>query len=288
MTADGEPPRTAYEPLVQLALAEDLGTGDVTSRAIVPAGARGRGRLAAREPLVAAGLFVAARCFEAVGPGVSFEAVLGEGDRAVPGDVLAWAEGPLRDILSAERTALNFLQRSCGIATATRRLVDLVADTGVLLLDTRKTLPGFRALDKHAVRMGGGTSHRAGLDDMVLVKDNHLVAAGSLEVAVERALRAAGPALKVEVEVDGLEQLDRLLALPRLPDAVLLDNFSPGEVAEGVRRVGGRLHVEVSGGVTEETLRAFADAGPDAISLGALTHSVRAADIGLDLELVSG
>ena len=159
-----------------------------------------------------------------------------------------------------------------------------MADLGVELLDTRKTSPGLRVLEKHAVRAGGGGNHRFALDDMLLVKDNHVVAAGSLRAAVEAAIAAAGHARRVEVEVDSLEQLDLLLALPKLPDIVMLDNFAPEEVAEGVRRTGGRLRVEVSGGITRANLRAHAEAGPDAISMGALTHSVRSADLAFDLE----
>jgi nicotinate-nucleotide pyrophosphorylase (carboxylating) len=277
-----EPPD--LEALVERALAEDIRSGDVTSRALVPEGLSGRAALVAREGLVVAGLAVAARCFGRLDAGVSWQAHAKDGDAVEAGSVVARVAGDLRALLTAERTALNFLQRAAGIATATRELVEAVAGTGVAILDTRKTAPGLRLLDKAAVRAGGGASHRFALDDMILVKDNHLRAAGTVGEAVRRALAAAGHSLKVEVEVDSLAQLDALLAQSRLPHAVLLDNFTPDAVREAVVRVAGRLHVEVSGGVTRTTLRAYAEAGPDAISVGALTHSVKAADLALDLE----
>jgi nicotinate-nucleotide pyrophosphorylase (carboxylating) len=281
-------PPTEVARLVESALAEDLRSGDATSAACVPAGSRGGGRLVAREGLVVAGLEVAEACFRRLDPDCAFEVAVSDGRRARAGAAIAAVEGDLRALLAAERTALNVLQRACGIATRTRQLVDLVADLGVDLLDTRKTAPGLRLLDKHAVRAGGGVNHRFALDDLLMVKDNHVVAAGSLEAAVERALAAAGHAHLVEVEVDTLEQLDALLRLPRLPQLVLLDNFTPDAVGEAVTRVAGRMRVEVSGGVTEATLRAHAEAGPDAISMGALTHSVRAADLAFDLDRVPG
>jgi nicotinate-nucleotide pyrophosphorylase (carboxylating) len=277
-----DPP--SLEELVGRALDEDLRSGDVTSRAVVAEGLRGRAALVAREPLVACCLDVAARCFARLDPGVSWESCAPEGRAVEAGAVVARVAGDLRCLLAAERTALNLVQRACGIATATRALVDLVAGTGVAILDTRKTAPCLRVLDKRAVRAGGGTSHRFALDDMILVKDNHLRAAGSVAEALRLALVAAGHALRVEIEVDSLAQLDELLAQPRLPDAVLLDNFTPDEVHRAVGRIGGRLRVEVSGGIARDTIRSFAEAGPDAISVGALTHSVRAADLALDVE----
>lgn len=275
--------RLALEEMVARALAEDLRSGDVTSRALIPADARGRGTLLAKQAAVACALPVARLCFETLDRSVSFRAEVGEGQAVDAGTVVARVEGPLRSILAAERTALNFVQRAMGIATATRDAVDTVRGTGVAILDTRKTAPGLRVLDKLAVSAGGGTNHRHALDDMILVKDNHVAAVGSVAAAVERALAAAGHSLKVEVEVDSLEQLDELLALPRLPHVVLLDNFTPDRVREAVRRIGGRIATEVSGGVTQATLRAYAEAGPDAISLGALTHSVKACDLSLEV-----
>jgi nicotinate-nucleotide pyrophosphorylase (carboxylating) len=272
-----------YEEIVERALAEDLRTGDATSRAVVPEGTRWRGAIVAREPIVACALDVAALVFTRLDTEVRIEMPAREGERLAKGAVLLRVAGDARALLAAERTALNILQRCCGIATATRTCVDAVAGLGVQILDTRKTAPGLRALDKRAVRAGGGTNHRTALDDMLLVKDNHLLAAGGLEAAVERALAGAGR-LGVEIEVDSLAQLDRLLALPRLPHAVLLDNFTPDDVREGVARVAGRMYVEVSGNVTASTLRAYAEARPSGISIGALTHSVRAVDLALDFE----
>lgn len=275
--------RFAFAEIVERALAEDVRSGDLTSMATIPEAASGRGALVARERLVVSCLDVAELAFRKLDPNVRFSQAASEGSVAEAGAVLATAEGSLRAMLAAERTALNLLQRACGIATLTRSCVDQVADLGVQVLDTRKTAPGLRLLDKRAVRAGGGTNHRHALDDMILVKDNHVAAVGSLRAAVERAL--AWPArVQVEVEVDSLEALDALLALPRLPHAVLVDNFTPDEVAEAVRRAAGRLYVEVSGGVTLATIRRFAEARPSAISMGALTHSPKAADIALDLE----
>jgi nicotinate-nucleotide pyrophosphorylase (carboxylating) len=226
---------------------------------------------------------VATAAFERLDSDTGVTELVREGQHVAAGTKLAQVEGSLRSVLAAERVALNLLQRACGIATLTRRCVDLVEGSGVHVLDTRKTAPGLRALDKRAVRAGGGTNHRHALDDMVLIKDNHIAAVASLRVAVERALAGAGRLL-VEVEVDSLTALDGLLALEHLPHAVLLDNFTPEDVREAVRRVAGRLYVEVSGGVTLETLAAYAKARPDGISLGALTHSVKASDIALDME----
>ncbi len=276
-------PPTEIERLVTLGLSEDLRSGDATSAACIDADRRGVGDLVARENLVVAGLEVAEACFRRLDPDCRFEARAGDGEERVAGGVIAVVQGSLRDLLSAERVALNFLQRASGIATKTRRLATLIADTDVDLLDTRKTTPGLRALEKQAVLAGGGVNHRFGLDDLLMVKDNHVVAAGGLRAAVERALEAAGHAHRVEVEVDSLEQLEALLGYDRVPDIVMLDNFTPEQVREGVTLVAGRLRVEVSGGITEATLREYAEAGPDAISMGALTHSVRAADIAFDL-----
>lgn len=277
--------RFVFEEIVERALREDIRSGDLTSLAVVPSNATGRGELVAREPLVVAALDIAALVFERLDPAVRFEARAHEGDRVAKGARLATVEGRLQPILAAERSALNLLQRACGIATLTRSCVDLVEDLGVQVLDTRKTAPGLRALDRRAVRAGGGTNHRHALDDMILVKDNHVAAVGSLRAAIERALAWPGR-VQVEVEVDSLDALDVLLGMPRLPHAVLVDNFTPEQVAEAVTRVASRLYVEVSGGVTLQTIRRYAEARPSGISLGALTHSPKAADIALDLETI--
>lgn len=269
--------------IVDRALREDVRSGDVTTEAVVPPEMEGRAEIVARESLVPCALDVAAACFLRLDEDLCVGLVAEEGVPVDAGKTLVTLEGRLSPILTGERVALNLLQRACGIATATRELVDLLSGTGVDLLDTRKTAPGLRALDRLGVRTGGGRNHRLALDDMILVKDNHVRAAGSVVEATRRALAAAGHALKVEVEVDDLDQLEALLREPRLPDAVLLDNFTPEDVREAVALVGGRARVEVSGGITRATIRSFAEAGPDAVSLGALTHRVRAADLALDV-----
>ena len=277
-------PLLEVERLVDMALLEDLRSGDATAQACIDASARGEGRLVARESLVLAGLELAEACFRKLDPDCRFDAKARDGDGLAEDATVATVSGKLRALLSAERVALNYLQRASGIASKTRGLVQLIDGLGVDLLDTRKTTPGLRALEKHAVRAGGGVNHRFALDDLLMVKDNHIVAAGSLEAAVERALTAAGHAHRVEVEVDTLEQLDSLLALPRYPSIVMLDNFTPEQVREGVSKIAGLMRVEVSGGITSDTLRAYAEAGPDAISMGALTHSVMSSDLAFDLE----
>jgi nicotinate-nucleotide pyrophosphorylase (carboxylating) len=275
----------AVEQLIALALEEDLGRGDVTSAAVLDAGARAEADIAAREPLVVAGLEVAAAVFRRVDAGLTVTARMIDGEAAAAGAVLASVAGPAAALLAAERTALNFLQRLCGVATATRSFVEAAGGT-VRVTDTRKTTPGFRLLEKEAVRAGGGANHRFDLGSGVLIKDNHLAVAGSIAEAVRRARLHAPHALRVEVEVDSLTQLDE--ALDAGADIVLLDNFAPPDVAEAVRRVrvrSPRPLVEVSGGVTLARLPALARAGVDLISVGALTHSARAVDIGLDVRL---
>jgi nicotinate-nucleotide pyrophosphorylase (carboxylating) len=203
-----------------------------------------------------------------------------DGEVVATGAKLAWVEGNARALLSAERTALNLLGRLSGIATLTRAYVQAVAGAGARIVDTRKTTPGLRALEKYAVRCGGGVNHRFGLDDAILIKDNHVAACGSVGEALRRATAAAGHLMKVEIEVDSLEQLDEALA--GAPDVIMLDNFSLADLAEAVRRVAGRVTLEASGGVTLETVRAIAETGVDVISVGALTHSAGVLDIGLD------
>lgn len=279
-------PSAALLELARAALLEDVGRGDVTSRVTVGEEARARARFVAREELIVSGMEAArAVFFDAGGEEVSFAVFVREGDRALAGSVLAEVEGPARLILVAERVALNLVMRLSGIATFTSRYVEAVTGTGAVITDTRKTTPGLRLLEKAAVRVGGGTNHRAGLDDGVLIKDNHLALAGGVNAAVRRARANAPHLLKVEVEVESLGMLEE--AISAGADAVLLDNMTPEEVREAVgfaRRSRPDLLVEVSGGVNLRTVRAYAEAGPDLISVGALTHSAPAADVSLEVE----
>ena len=270
----------ALERVVQAALAEDMGAGDVTTAATVDQDAVGTAQLLVCEPGVVCGLHVAEVVFRALDPEIRFEPLVEEGAVVDRPTAVALVTGPERAILTGERTALNFLGRLSGIATFTRRYVDAVAGTGVAILDTRKTTPGLRALEKHAVACGGGRNHRFGLDDGVLVKDNHLRAAGSVREAVER-LRATTD-LPVEVECDTLEQVTQALAAGA--EAILLDNMTPDELRAAVALAGGRARLEASGGVTLETVRAIAETGVDEISVGALTHSARSLDVSLELK----
>jgi nicotinate-nucleotide pyrophosphorylase (carboxylating) len=266
--------------LIRLALEEDIGDGDITGEATVPADRRCLARIKAKAPGVIAGIRVAEAVFHAVDPGLDFEAARQDGSRVVPGDHVAVIGGAARSLLAAERIALNFLQRLSGIATATATAVALVEGTGVRLLDTRKTTPGMRALEKYAVACGGGVNHRQGLFDRYLIKENHAALGGGIGAAI-RAARAARPGAPVEIEVRGLEELAEALA--ERPERVLLDNFSPADAAEAVRRVAGGCETEVSGGVTPDNLRAYAAARPDFISLGWLTHSAPALDLSMTL-----
>ncbi len=272
--------------LIGRALAEDVGGGDATTLALVEAGALAAARIVARHEVVVAGIGVAAEVFRMADPALRVEELEADGAAVAAGTALLRVAGPARAILTAERTALNLFQRMTGIATATECLVRIVTDYGTQILDTRKTVPGLRRLDKYAVKCGGGTNHRIGLHDAILIKDNHLAFwrqknKGSLAEAVACA-RAAYPGLKIEIEVDTLEQLRE--ALPGRPDWVLLDNMSPAVVAEAVAMCGGACKTEASGGITKENVREYARAGVTAISIGALTHSVKAADLGLDFE----
>ena len=270
--------------LIERALAEDVGSGDATTLALVDAEARTSARIVARHELVVAGLDVAAAVFRTVDTGLVAERLAADGDSVGAGCAVMLVEGPARALLTAERTALNLLQRMTGIATATECLVRIVSDYGTQILDTRKTVPGLRRLDKYAVKCGGGTNHRIGLHDAILIKDNHLAFwrqknLGTLADAV-RAARAAYPRLKIEIEVDTLDQLRE--ALPGKPDWVLLDNMTPAMVAEAVGICGGTCKTEASGGITKENVREYARAGVTAISIGALTHSSKAADLSLE------
>ena len=267
------------ERIVHAALAEDIGAGDVTTEATVAADASGTAALVVKEPGIVCGLRVAELTFRALDPEIGFEAFAQDGDSVEGPAVVARVSGSLRAILTGERVALNFLGRLSGIATLTRQYVDAIAGTGATVLDTRKTTPGLRALEKHAVAAGGGRNHRFGLDDAVLVKDNHLRAAGSISEAVDLVRRASD--LPVEVECDTLDQVGE--ALEAGADAILLDNMTPHELHQAVLLVGGRARLEASGGVTLDTIRAVAETGVDEISVGALTHSARSLDVSLEL-----
>jgi nicotinate-nucleotide pyrophosphorylase (carboxylating) len=268
------------EPVIRAALAEDLGrAGDITSAATIDADARLTATFASRKAGVIAGLACARLAVLALDPAATFEPVARDGEQRQAG-ALARVEANARALLSAERVALNLLGRLSGVATLTRAYVDAVAGTGAMITDTRKTTPGLRALEKYAVRCGGGVSHRFGLDDAILIKDNHVAAAGGVAAAIRRAKAAAGHLVKVECEVDSLAQLDEALA--ERPDVVMLDNFSLADLRAAVARANGRVTLEASGGVSLDTVRAIAETGVDVISVGALTHSAAALDIGLD------
>jgi nicotinate-nucleotide pyrophosphorylase (carboxylating) len=269
-----------FDAIIEAALREDMPAGDVTSESIVPAGAVSRAILLAKEDGVLAGLPVACRVFEVVDRSVGFQAEFTDGQAIKRDDVLARLKGPTVSILKAERTALNFLQRLSGIATTTRRFVDAVAGTKARILDTRKTTPGLRLLEKYAVRMGGGRNHRLGLSDMVLIKDNHLRHVGSITEAVRRARAKAPAGVKVEVEVTSVDEARE--ALSGGADIIMLDNMSLDQTKAAVALSAGRVPLEVSGRVTLERVGEIAAAGVDYISVGALTHSSRALDISLE------
>ena len=279
-------PDILVEPVVRLALAEDLGrAGDVTAMACIPEDARMTAAFVARKAGVLAGIEAIRLSVLALDPQAQVDLRLNDGEALAPGAVLAVVEANARAFLSAERTALNLVGRLSGVATLTRAYVEAVAGTGARIADTRKTTPGLRALEKHAVACGGGMNHRFGLDDAILIKDNHVAVCGGVGQAVRRARAFAPHLMKVEVEVDGLDQLDQVLALlPEGvgPDVVMLDNFSLADLRRAVRRVDGRLTLEASGGVDLTTVRAIAETGVDVISVGALTHSAPNLDIGLD------
>jgi nicotinate-nucleotide pyrophosphorylase (carboxylating) len=267
------------ERIVHAALAEDIGAGDVTTEATVSADAVGSAELLVKEAGVVCGLRAAEATFLALDPDLRFEALARDGDAVEPLAVVARVSGSQRAILIGERVALNFLGRLSGIATLTRRYVDAIDGTGASVLDTRKTTPGLRALEKHAVASGGGRNHRFGLDDAVLIKDNHLRAAGSIAAAVE-LVRAASD-LPIEVECETLAQVGEALAVG--VDAILLDNMTLAELRDAVALVAGRARLEASGGVNVDTVRAIAETGVDEISVGALTHSARSLDVSLEL-----
>lgn len=274
-------PDVMLEPLVRQTLQEDLGrAGDLTSNYIIPAEARASLRLVAREAGVLAGLDLARLAFRIMDPAIKFLPLLRDGARLKRGDVIATVQGPARAILSGERTALNFMGHLSGVATATARIADVIRPYGTRVTCTRKTLPGLRMVQKYAVRVGGGSNHRYGLDDAFLIKDNHVAVAGGVTAAVERARKAAGHMVAIELEVDTLEQLEEGLAAGA--NVILLDNMPPAMLREAVRIVNGRAVTEASGRVTQDTVVEIAKTGVDYIAVGAITHSVSVLDIGLD------
>lgn len=274
-------PDSVVEKAVAESLAEDLGLGgDITTDATVPAGTRASAVIAARKAGTVAGIQLAKAAFKTLDPLAEFEIVVGDGGKVEAGGTIARVSGDARALLTAERTALNFLGHLSGIATLTARYVEAVAGTKARIIDTRKTTPGLRALEKFAVRCGGGVNHRFGLFDAVLIKDNHIVAAGGIGPALERARAHAGHMVKVEIETTTLDEVDHALQLA--PDAILLDNMSVSALKAAVAEVAGRVITEASGGVNLDSVRAIAETGVDLISVGALTHSAPVLDIGLD------
>jgi nicotinate-nucleotide pyrophosphorylase (carboxylating) len=279
--------KRAFLEAARRALDEDLGArGDVTTEALIPRDLEGVGEIYVWEDGVVAGLPLASMVFRLLSPRVDFRPLKRDGEKVTRGEVLAEIRGPLHAILEGERTALNFLQRLSGIATVTARCVEVAAPRGVEILDTRKTTPGLRELEKYAVRAGGGANHRKGLYDGVLIKDNHIAVVGSPGEAVRRARERLGGMFPVEVEIRDLEQLEEVIAAGA--DMVLLDNFTPGEVREAVRQAAGRVVLEVSGGVTPDNLEDYVSTGVDRISMGYLTHSSRALDMSLELRCPGG
>jgi len=276
-------PRVLYEPLVRAALVEDFGLGgDLTSEATVPAGTRASAAFVARARGTIAGIDIACEAIRIVDPRATIAIDVRDGEAVDRGTKIARIDADARALLGAERTALNVLSHLSGIATATARYV-AAAGNRVAIVETRKTLPGLRALQKYAVRAGGGKNHRFRLDDAILIKDNHIALAGGVPRALDAARERAGHLVKIEVEVDNLSQLDEALAHPRGADVILLDNFSIDDLTEAVRRTRGRTILEASGGITLDSVAAVAATGVDVISVGALTHSVIALDIALDM-----
>ncbi len=272
--------------LIQEALFEDIGLGDITTESIVPSDMLGEGRIIAKESGVIAGLEIASLVFEYVDPEITLKKHITDGSLVSRGNLVATLDGPLSSILKAERTALNFLQRMSGVATTTRQFVGAVAGTNAKITDTRKTAPGMRLLDKLAVRIGGGVNHRFGLDDMVLIKDNHIAAAGGISKAIEHCvayLRASGIKIKLEVETKNLDEIREALKFGSV-NRIMLDNFSIAEMAKAVLLISKKVEVEASGNVTLNNVLQIAETGVDFISIGALTHSIKALDLSLNLE----
>lgn len=268
------------DALIDLAFAEDIGDGDHTTLSTIPADAMGRQHLLVKEEGILAGVDIARRVFERYDPSLKMTVMIGDGSRVKPGDIAFVVEGPVRSLLVTERTMLNIMQRMSGIATMTARYQERLKGLKAKVLDTRKTTPGMRILEKEAVRIGGGANHRIGLFDMILIKDNHVDFAGGIPNAVSRArayLKEKGKDLKIEVEVRNTDEIRQ--ALDARVDRIMLDNFTPERTAEAVALIGGAAEIESSGGITLDTMRAYGEAGVDFISVGALTHSVKGLDM---------
>ena len=271
------------DELITMALREDVGDGDHSTLACIPSDAVGTAKMVAKQDGILCGAEVGRRVFEIVDNSLKVCLLKHDGDAVVKGDIIMTIEGHSGSILTAERTALNYMQRLSGIATETHRMVAMLEGLGTRLLDTRKTTPNMRLLEKYAVKCGGGTNHRIGLYDMVMLKDNHIDFAGGIEAAIDRThdyLKAKGKDLRIEVEVRNLDELQRVLDHGGV-DRIMLDNFNTATLREAVRRIGGRYETEASGGITEQTLRAYAETGVDFISVGALTHHIKSLDISL-------
>lgn len=283
-----ELPQLMIDDAVHAALLEDWGrAGDITSQATIGAGVTARAVIAARKPGALAGIRLAETAFRLTSPDLKVEVLKADGARLSPKDIVARIEGPARALLSAERVALNYLGHLSGIASATARFAEAIAHTNAKIVCTRKTTPGLRAFEKYAVRCGGGMNHRFGLDDAILIKDNHIAVAGGVTAAITAAKAFAGHLVKIEVEVDTLDQLRE--AIPAAPDVIMLDNMSPDRLAEAVAivraAVGDRIKLEASGGIELDTVRAVAETGVDLISSGWITHSAPVLDLGLDIEI---
>jgi len=271
--------------LIEIALKEDIGSGDITTENLIAPDLKGTGIILAKEPLVIAGLDVARQVFEHLDSEVILKPGCKDGDSVGDKEIVAHVEGPMRALLMGERTALNFLQRLSGIATHVRSYIDAIGKTKVRLVDTRKTTPGWRILEKYAVRIGGAHNHRMGLYDGILIKDNHIAACGGIKKAVERMQKRKSHLLKIEVEVANLDQLKE--ALGAGADVIMLDNMNIAQIKEAIKIVDGKAMVEVSGGITQSSLKQLADTGVDIISVGALTHAARSVDISMQIQAVN-
>jgi nicotinate-nucleotide pyrophosphorylase (carboxylating) len=274
----------SIEEIIRKALEEDLGNGDHTSLATIPPEALGKSKLLIKEKGILAGVSIAKQVYLQLDPSVSFEIVLNDGSQVNPGDIAFYISGPSRSILSGERLALNFMQRMSGIATATSHLVRLIEGTGAKILDTRKTTPLLRELEKTAVRLGGGENHRMGLYDMIMIKDNHVDFAGGIRQAIEAVNsylnRKTPEELKIEIEVRNFKELEEVLNVGKV-DRIMLDNFSPADLEKAVRMIAGRFETEASGGINSDNIRKYAETGVDYISVGALTHHIKSLDMSL-------
>jgi nicotinate-nucleotide pyrophosphorylase (carboxylating) len=277
------PPAETWLPLVELALNEDIGPGDATTALVIEPGREGDAIIEARQSLVVCGLEVAGEVFHQLDPNIEFHPRVRDGDRAEASDVLAEIGGRLSALLAGERAALNFLTRMCGVATLTRRFVDAITGTAARIVDTRKTLPGWRTLDKYATAVGGAANHRVGLFDGILLKDNHIALAGGVELTVKTALAAAPDNLRIQVEVES--EAEAVAAVEAGADFLLIDNRDEEEMRQIVEMLGDRALIEASGGVTLENVRAIAETGVQRISVGALTHSAPGADVAMEIDL---